>query len=116
MTLIQPKDFEFLQLIEPNSHSLNDETDSTEAYTLCAIDRTEFSLVEQGVWLKESIPTLFDQSQRSVSFRIRTISHNQRRLFEFLELIEVNCFLFNDDSKLRKASPFSPTDLGEFSH
>ena len=58
-----------------------------------------------GVTVNASISTFLHRSKRVISFLIRMISYNQRKLFEFLGLIDEKCFLFQDDSILRKASP-----------
>ena len=60
--------------------------------------------MREWIIFNESISTFPHRSKRMVSLRIRPISHNQRRLLAFPELIKENCFLFKDGSNLRKAS------------
>ena len=98
--LSQPdrKHSDSIRSMEENCLSFYHESHWTKEDRLSWIDRRQLFLMQGLITCDESISTFFHQSKRLVSLQIPTISHRQRRQFEFLELIGEKCFLLNDGS------------------
>ena len=107
MSQTQPKHIHFLQLIEENYFSFNDDSNWTKEVRLSSIDRTEFSLIQRWVTLNEGSLHFLNWSERTVSRSEMILTRG--KYLQFLQLVWENSRSSND-----KSNSQSPTDYSLF--